>query len=203
MEEKILTCLDWFYNECYLLSADGSWLSYYTGSNQLLEEYAALTQQKQGLLSKCNGFDATNKPFDGEISQNEYDKYFQDKTLPSSILTRIGINTGKMIVGNMGTDRKMNYTVMGNNVNIASRLEGVNKIYGTWIIASENTWNDANSGKNQGQLVARRLDKVRVMGIEQPIQLYNIIDFASELSNTELEAIDIFHRGLNLYLDLH
>ena len=130
-------------------------------------------------------------------------RIFQNKTLPSSILTRIGINTGKMVVGNMGTDRKMNYTVMGNNVNIASRLEGVNKIYGTWIIASESTWNDANSDKNQGQLVARRLDKVRVMGIEQPIQLYNIIGFASELPNEELEAIDMFHRGLDLYLDRH
>ena len=49
------------------------------------------------------------------------------------IYTRIGINTGAMVVGNMGTDNKMNYTIMGNDVNLAARLEGVNKQYGTWI----------------------------------------------------------------------
>jgi adenylate cyclase len=59
-----------------------------------------------------------------------------DGTLPMPIYTRIGINTGKMVIGNMGTDKKMNYTMMGNHVNIAARLEGVNKVYASWILVS-------------------------------------------------------------------
>ena len=58
---------------------------------------------------------------------------------PMPIYTRIGVNTGAMVVGNMGTNNKMNYTIMGNDVNLAARLEGVNKAYGTWILVSEST----------------------------------------------------------------
>ncbi|MDR1251827.1 MAG: adenylate/guanylate cyclase domain-containing protein, partial [Treponema sp.] len=62
-----------------------------------------------------------------------------EKMSPKPLLTRIGVNTGYMVAGNMGTENKMNYTIMGNAVNLASRLEGVNKQYGTWILASEDT----------------------------------------------------------------
>lgn len=123
-----------------------------------------------------------------------------DGTLPMPILTRIGINTGQMVIGNMGTDKKMNYTMMGNHVNIAARLEGVNKVYSSWILISENTWAEANSGEHEGELVARRLDQVRVMGINKPVQLYSIMGFTSEISVEEKESIDLFHQGLDLYL---
>ena len=63
----------------------------------------------------------------------------KDKSIPQELKTRIGINTGNMVVGNMGTDKKMNYTMMGNDVNLAARLEGVNKVYHTWILVSEST----------------------------------------------------------------
>ncbi|MDR0300743.1 MAG: adenylate/guanylate cyclase domain-containing protein, partial [Treponema sp.] len=63
----------------------------------------------------------------------------EQKLSPMPLLTRIGINTGDMVAGNMGTANKMNYTIMGNAVNLAARLEGVNKQYGTWILASEDT----------------------------------------------------------------
>ena len=123
-----------------------------------------------------------------------------DGTLPMPIYTRIGINTGKMVIGNMGTDKKMNYTMMGNHVNIAARLEGVNKAYASWILVSESTWEAANSGEHEGKLVARRLDQVRVMGINKPVQLYNIMGFAKDLSEAEKEAVDVFHEGLDRYL---
>ena len=120
--------------------------------------------------------------------------------IPRSLETRVGINTGDMVVGNMGTDLKLNYTIMGNDVNLASRLEGVNKVYGSWVLASEMTWNEADTGAHKGTLVARRFDKVRVIGINKPVQLYNIVGFRSEMSKDELEAIDIFHAGLDRYL---
>jgi adenylate cyclase len=120
--------------------------------------------------------------------------------IPCELTTRVGINTGLMVVGNMGTKSKMNYTIMGNDVNLASRLEGVNKMYHSWILASESTWNDADSGEHRGELISRCFDRVRVVGIEKPVQLYNILGFKNELSKEQLESVDIFHAGLEKYL---
>ena len=119
--------------------------------------------------------------------------------LPMLLHTRIGINTGTMVVGNMGTDMKMNYTIMGNDVNLAARLEGVNKVYGSWILISESTWNAANAGKNEGKLLARRLDRVRVVGIEKPVRLYNLVGLKSELDGAYIECVNVFHNALECY----
>ena len=116
------------------------------------------------------------------------------------ICTRIGINTGDMVVGNMGTENKMNYTMMGNAVNLAARLEGVNKVYHSWILVSETTWDAANSGEHKGVLLARRLDRVRVVGINTPVQLYNILGIKAELHEDLIESVNLFHQGLDLYL---
>lgn len=120
--------------------------------------------------------------------------------IPMPVYTRIGINTGNMVVGNMGTDKKMNYTMMGNDVNLAARLEGVNKVYHTWILVSESTWIAADSGENKGKIIARRMDKVRVVGINKPVQLYNIVGLRSEMTENQLKSVDLFHQGLDRYL---
>ena len=121
----------------------------------------------------------------------------------SPLQTRIGINSGEAFVGLMGsktaTFSKLNYTMMGDTVNLASRLEGANKAYKSWIMCSEDTWNLANSGQNEGKLVARKLDKIRVVGRSTPVQLYNIIGFTNELTIAQREEIDIFHAGLEKY----
>jgi adenylate cyclase len=72
-----------------------------------------------------------------EAELNE--RFLAERMTPNPLVTRIGINTGDMVVGNMGTEKKMNYTMMGNAVNLAARLEGVNKQYGSWILASDAT----------------------------------------------------------------
>lgn len=119
--------------------------------------------------------------------------------IPSPINTRIGINTGPMVVGNMGTDAKMNYTMMGNAVNLAARLEGVNKQYHSWILVSEETWKGADSGEHKDVLFARRFDRVRVVGISTPVQLYNILGVRAELDPALIESVELFHKGLDLY----
>lgn len=113
---------------------------------------------------------------------------------PMPLLTHIAINTGKMVVGNMGTDTKMNYTIMGNDVNLTSRLEGVNKVYGTWILATEKTFFEG--GQN---ILGRKLDKVRVLGINTPIQIYNILGFKNEISSEMKTGIEKFHTALDTY----
>ena len=119
---------------------------------------------------------------------------------PFLLKSRVGLNTGDMVVGNMGTEKKLNYTIMGNNVNLASRLEGTNKEYDSWIMASESTWNDADRGDYKGKLIARQLDCVKVINVEKPVQIYSIVGLRSELNIAEIEAAEIFNKGMEWYL---
>ena len=118
--------------------------------------------------------------------------------------TRIGVNSGEAFVGLMGsktdTFSKLNYTMIGDTVNLASRLEGVNKAYGSWIMCSDATWNMADSGSHKGAIAAKRLDRVRVVGRSTPVQLYSIVGFTNELTQEQKEQIDIFHAALDKYL---
>ena len=118
--------------------------------------------------------------------------------------TRIGVNTGDAFVGLMGskTDAfsKLNYTMIGDTVNLASRLEGVNKAYASWIMCSEDTWKRANSGANEGKIIARHFDSVRVVGRSTPVPLYNILGFKEDITAEQIDQIGIFHEGIDHYL---
>lgn len=87
------------------------------------------------------------------------------------MFTRIGLNTGPMSVGNMGSSRKFNYTVLGDSVNLGSRLEGANKFYGTRIMLAEST---AKLVKDQ--FLLRPLDVLRVKGKLQPMAVFELMD---------------------------
>jgi len=86
------------------------------------------------------------------------------------LITRIGLNSGTCVVGNMGSRDRFDYTAIGDTVNQASRLEGINKVYGTLIIASESTWQAA-----QGAAFGRLLDRVRVKGKAEPVAIYEVM----------------------------
>ena len=83
----------------------------------------------------------------------------------------IGLNSGIMTVGNMGSSNRMDYTLMGDNVNLGARLEGTNKIYGTNIIISEFTY-----GLVKDFFLCRELDTIRVKGKRKPVRIYEILD---------------------------
>jgi adenylate cyclase len=83
----------------------------------------------------------------------------------------IGINSGRMTVGNMGSTQRMDYTLIGDNVNLGARLEGTNKQYMTRVIISEYTY-----GLVQDQVVVRELDNIRVKGKHRPVLIYELID---------------------------
>jgi adenylate cyclase len=129
-----------------------------------------------------------------KIEQHLNEHFVNNKLSPSAVFTRIGINTGEMVVGNMGTKQKMDYTIMGNSVNLASRLEGANKTYGTWTLISEETYNRAG-----GDFTVRKMDRVRVVNIKEPVRLYELIDEKSSTDADTLEVVELFHKGLELF----
>ncbi|HAE21278.1 MAG TPA: adenylate/guanylate cyclase domain-containing protein [Spirochaetaceae bacterium] len=127
--------------------------------------------------------------------ETELNKLFMAEGLsPSPLATRIGLNSGNMVVGNMGTERKMNYTIMGNAVNLAARLEGVNKQYGSWILASQSSVSAAGDA-----IVARQMDRVRVVGIFEPVRLYEILELRQDATAELLELVERFHAGLEAF----
>jgi len=114
---------------------------------------------------------------------------------PMPLFTRIGINTGEMVVGNMGTPNKMDYTIMGNAVNLAARLEGVNKQYNTGgILISEYT-----RGHLADNFILRPLSRVRVVGISTPLRLYELLDIAEEASVDIVAAVKSWEQGFMAY----
>lgn len=88
----------------------------------------------------------------------------------------IGINTGGMTVGNMGSELRKNYTIMGDNVNLGSRLEGATKMYKSHIIISESTYEHIKE-----EFIVRPLDLIRVKGKKKPVKIYELLGFREEL----------------------
>lgn len=119
---------------------------------------------------------------------------WKEQGLPA-IEIGIGVNTGDMSVGNMGSTRIFSYTVMGDSVNLGSRLEGLTKEYGVRLIVSEFT--HAQLGQ---EFVCRQLDRVKVKGKNKPVTIYEVMGLASHPKAQEWKTLaDSFEQALNHY----
>lgn len=122
----------------------------------------------------------------------ELQAQFKARDLPM-IDIGIGINTGEMSVGNMGSKIVQSYTVMGDSVNLGSRLEGINKEYGTRIIISEFTYADVKD-----QFACREVDRVRVKGKNEPVRIFEVLKEGS-LNETEQTWLSQYEKGFHCY----
>lgn len=107
---------------------------------------------------------------------------------------RIGINSGPAVVGNMGSHNRFDYTAMGDTINLASRLEGVCKLYKVPILIGE-----ATHEKVKNTIVSREVDFIRVVGKKKPVRVFEAIGEKNEVTSSRLEKIEIFKQALNSY----
>jgi adenylate cyclase len=110
------------------------------------------------------------------------------------LFVRMGLNTGAAVVGNMGSSKRMDYTIMGDEVNLASRLEGANKQYRTYIMSSEVTYNSAREF-----VEARDLGLIRVVGKKVPVRVYELLALKGELDPDKEKVIKAYLEGLHYY----
>jgi len=177
--------------------------------NQYFDEMTTIVKQHGGFVDKFVGdaiiavFGAPQHDPDhalhavkSALACDRRLKQLEDRfDLPEGIRVqaRIGINTGEMLVGNIGSSNRLNYTIMGDEVNLAARLEGVNKMYGTTVMAS-----DATLAKCHEKINCRELDCIRVKGRAKPVTVYELLqpEFAE---NTAM--LEQFTTALQAYRD--
>ncbi len=128
-----------------------------------------------------------------QAALTELNRAFAEQNLPT-LKVRIGVHTGDAIVGNLGSAKRFDYTVIGDTVNLASRLEGLNKFYGTTIMASEPTVQECGD-----EMACRELDLVAVKGRETPVRVFEVMALKGELTAATAALKEKFAQGLEFY----
>ncbi len=137
-------------------------------------------------------------------AQTEVDKLNEtlgDEFFGVRIACRIGMATGEVMVGNCGSSTRMDYTAIGDCVNLASRLESANKFFGTRILAAESTWLACGSGERE-KLLVRPLGRIRVVGKTEAVGIFDILGRRDELTADmpdAAEKCENFARGVELF----
>lgn len=178
--------------------------------NEFLTEMTDIILKYQGTVDKFEG-DAIIAMFGAPIDMEnhaevaakasidmqkrlvELREHWKDVGKPE-LEMRIGLDTGPAVVGNMGSASRMDYTMMGNTVNTAARLEGVNKIYGIYTLIGETTYEEAGDG-----VVCREIDSVNVVGKQEPVKIYQILGYPDDIDDRLRETVEHYHNGLNAY----
>ncbi|MBI3586710.1 MAG: CHASE2 domain-containing protein [Ignavibacteriales bacterium] len=179
--------------------------------NEYLDEMTAIILKHEGTLDKYEG-DAIMAFWGAPIPQKDHamrtclaaldmqmrlaqlrPKWKRDGK--PQLEVRCGINTGTMIVGNMGGKDRFDYTVIGDSVNLASRLEGANKQYGSNIMISDMTYQHV-----KGRVIVRELDLIQVKGKTEPVKVWQLLGTSDmKLEENEKQSLEIYQEGITLY----
>ena len=180
--------------------------------NEYLTEMTNIVFKYDGMLDKYEG-DAVMAVFGAPIAQGNHAynacatalemqeqlvklRELWGKQGRPQLHARCGLNTGPMVVGNMGSETRFDYTVMGDSVNLGARLEPANKQYGTRIMIGEQTYLLAKD-----QIVARELDLLRVKGKTEPVRVYELIGLTEKGVNEKTkQVLGLFKLGFENYL---
>lgn len=179
--------------------------------NEYLEEMTKIIFKYEGTLDKYEG-DAIMAFWGAPIPQADHalrtcksalDMQKRLETLrlrwkkegKPAIEARCGINTGTVIVGNLGGKERFDYTVIGDSVNLASRLEGANKQYKSKIMISEFTYRHLKN-----EILVRELDLLQVIGKQEPVKVYELLGLKDlQLTENQKQALELYQEGLKLY----
>ena len=179
--------------------------------NEYLDEMTGIVLKHEGTLDKYEG-DAIMAFWGAPIAQKDHAlrtclaSLEMQKRLAvlrpnwkkqgkPALEVRIGLNTGVMIVGNMGGRDRFDYTVIGDSVNLASRLEGANKQYGSSIMISDFTYQHVKE-----HVAVRELDLIQVKGKTEPVKVWELLGTADmAMTDNQKQSLEIYHEGLRLY----
>ena len=178
--------------------------------NEYLTEMTDIVMQYEGTVDKFEGdaiiaFFGAPIDFKDHATRTCYAALDMQKRLAQlrknwknkgrhELFMRIGINTGEVTVGNMGSENRFDYTMIGDPVNVAARLEGANKQYQTYTMLSEFTYELAKN-----DIEARELDSIRVVGKKEPIKIYELLGRKGEMEDTIRLILPHFQEGLEHY----
>ena len=212
-EERVLTALFSDIRSFSRMSEILSPEAVCTTLNQYLTAMTDILMGNRGTVDKFIGdaiFAFWNAPlYDAEHARNslvaalamrvglaELNQVWSAKNMPI-LKVGIGIHTGAVQVGNIGSKNRLSYTAIGDNVNLTSRLEGVTKQYGVSIIVSASTWEMVD----KNEFVFCKLDRIRVVGRQEPVTIYELVDCKELVPVEYLHAIKAYEEALAVYFD--
>lgn len=142
----------------------------------------------------------SDHPYKAIVSALQMEKALKDlnregtvKGMPE-LKIGIGIHTGEVILGNIGSEKKLDYTVIGDSVNLASRLEGLTKTYHSTIVITQDTY-----AYIKDKVHCRLLDYVKVKGKDQPIKIYSVLGEPENVDQKTLEVVNLTEKGFDEY----
>ncbi len=177
-----------------ILTDNGGTLDKYIG-DAIVAFFGAPQPFNDHALRACISSQLMQKKLD-ELRQKWQKDGWPD--IVANMKNRMGMNTGTMITGNMGSENRFNYTMMGDNVNLAARCESGAKAFGVYTMITEATKAEAEQFGND--CVFRYLDKIVVKGRTQPVKMYEVADLRSEAEQSLFDCIGYYEQGMEHYL---
>jgi adenylate cyclase len=169
-----------------ILTGEGACIDKYIG-DAVVALFGAPVSHQDHALRACRAALDTQKAI-GKLREA-----FRHEGLPD-VYTRIGLNSDVMLVGNIGSDQLFDYTALGDGMNLASRLEGANKVFGTLIMIGPGTFDAV-----RGRVEARELDTVRVEGKQHATTVYELLGMRGELPPDKAKVVELYAQALSAY----